>query len=145
MKGLLALLLALLFVLPVYAETIKEPDKKEDTATGIKGVVLKNLAACENEDSVAMMATIHTQSPSFLITKQQVEPMFENYDLKYKLTYFKYIGQDGEYAVARIRQLTEKVAGGYFQNNEIDMIQVFKKENDEWKYWSQVIIDVKYI
>jgi hypothetical protein len=71
--------------------------------------------------------------------------MFENYDLKYKLTYFKYIGQDGEYAVARIRQLTEKVAGGYFQNNEIDMIQVFKKENDEWKYWSQVIIDVKYI
>jgi hypothetical protein len=120
-------------------------EQQEDIGAAIKNVVVKNLEACEKEDTAAMMATVHSQSPSYLATKQEMAPIFENYDLKYKLTYFKYIGKDGDYAVARAKQATEKVSGGYFQNNEIDMIQIFKQENGEWKFWNQAILEVKYL
>jgi hypothetical protein len=117
---------------------------KEDIAQAIKAVVLKNLKATEAEDLDLVMQTIHTQSPAYVSTKQQIPPSFENFDLKYELLSLKYIGYDGEYAVVRTKQSTQKISGPAFQNNEIDMIQVFKKEADKWKFWNQAILEIKF-
>jgi len=92
-----------------------------------------------------MMKTIHTQSPVYLATKQQTASVFANYDLRYELLSFKFIGIDGRYAVARIKQRTTKEAGPAFRDNEIDMIPVFRKENGQWKYWNQVILEINYL
>lgn len=117
---------------------------KEDIAQAIKTVVIKNLNATEAEDADLVMQTIHSQSPAYISTKQQIPTTFENFDLKYKLLSFEYIGYDGEYAVVRTKQGTQKIFGPAFQDNEIDMIQVFKKEADQWKFWNQAILEIKF-
>ena len=117
---------------------------EEDVSAAIKLVVMENLKATQAEDINWMMKTIHTQSPSYLQTKQQIAPLFDNFDLSYRLLSFSYIGLDAEYAVARVKQTTKKVSGLAFRNNELDMIQVFRKENGKWKFWAQAILGIKY-
>ena len=155
MKRVLVLFFILLSPFYVYAETIgqdsavisKTQEDKQETGVSkaIKEVVIKNMEAFEKEDVDTAMDTMHSQGPSYLMTRQQMQTAFEHYDLIYRLTYFKYIGQDGGYAAARVKQITEKVSGPMFQDNEVDMIQIFKKENGVWKYWTQSVLDVKYM
>ncbi|MFH1868474.1 MAG: hypothetical protein ABH843_05840 [Candidatus Omnitrophota bacterium] len=152
MKRALVLLLVLLFSTCAYAEiiaqdaaTVQEAVPGGDISAAIKKVVLDNLGTIGKENMSAMMATIHTQSPGYLITKQQTQEIFDTFDISYELKYYQYIGQDGGYAVARVIQVTKKISGPAFQNNELDMIQVFKQEDGVWKYWSQAILDAKYL
>ena len=118
---------------------------KENIAKQIKQTVTENLDALQNEDMARMMGTIHTQSLSYLTTKQQVAPLIENYELSYELLSFGFIGLSGEYAICRTKQRTVKISGPAFRNNTIDMIQIFKKENGKWKFWSQAILYIRYI
>lgn len=118
---------------------------KENIAKQIKQTVTENLDALQNEDMARMMGTIHTQSLSYLTTKQQVAPLMENYELSYELMSFGFIGLSGECAICRTKQRTVKISGPAFRNNEIDMIQIFKKENGKWKFWSQAILYIRYI
>ena len=118
---------------------------EDKIAEAIKSVVKENLQAGQAEDMDRMMKTIHTQSPSYLPTKQQSQSVFDNYDLRYKLLSFSYVGSDGEYAVVRIKQMTTKVSGLAFQDNELDLMQVFRKEKGKWKLWTQSILEIKYI
>jgi hypothetical protein len=69
----------------------------------------------------------------------------ENYELSYKLMSFDFIGLSGVYAICRTKQRTLKISGPAFRNNDIDMIQIFKKENDTWKFWSQAILYIRYL
>jgi ketosteroid isomerase-like protein len=117
---------------------------EENIPAAIKAAVTENLKATQGEDMDRMMKTIHTQSPGYMHTKQQMTPIFGNFDLSYRLLSFSYIGSDGEYAVARVKQATTKVSGPAFQNNELDLMQVFRKENGQWKFWAQTILGIKY-
>jgi len=110
----------------------------------IKSVVLENLKATQAEDTNRTMITVHTQSPIYRQTKQMLAPIFDDFDLSYELLSFSYIGLNGEYAVARVKQTTKKVSGPIFQENEMDMVQVFRKENGKWKFWTQAILEIKY-
>lgn len=47
--------------------------------------------------------------------------------------------------MARVKLATKKVTGPDFQDNELDLIQVFRKEDGEWKFWSQTILEVRPI
>ena len=78
-------------------------------------------------------------------TKQQLAPLFDNYDLKYEILSFTYIGRDNQYAVARVKQSTQKLSGPAFRHNILDMVQVFRQEKGQWKFWNQVILEVTYI
>ncbi len=118
---------------------------EDKIAEAVKSVVKENLQATQAEDMDRMMKTIHTLSPSYLPTKQKSQTAFDNYDLRYKLLSFSYIGSDGEYAVVRIKQTTTKVSGLAFHDNELDLMQVFRKEKGKWKLWTQSILDIKYI
>jgi hypothetical protein len=72
-------------------------------------------------------------------------PLFDNYDSKYKILSFKYIGRDNQCAVARVKQSTMKLSGPAFRNNVLDMVQVFRQEKGQWKFWNQVLLEVTYI
>ena len=114
-------------------------------AANIMTVVAENVRATQAEDMTAVMATIHSESPVREGTKQACAVAFRSYNLEYKILSVRYVGQDGPYAVARVRQSTRKVSGPEFRNNEVDMIQVFRKENGKWKFWNQVILEIKMI
>lgn len=117
----------------------------EDLATAVRQVVEENIKATQGEDLEAVLATIHTQAPGYRAAKRQNTIMFDDYDLAYELLSFKLIGSDGDCAVARVGQRTRKKAGGRFQDNDVDIIQIFRKEDGQWKFWTQAVIEVKYL
>ncbi|MFG1491537.1 hypothetical protein ABMA58_19960, partial [Oceanospirillum sp. HFRX-1_2] len=111
-------------------------------AEDVKAVVEENMAATQSEDMDRMMNTIHRQSPSYKATRQQVAPLFQQYDLTYELNDYEFVGMTGEFAVVKVRQTTRKVGGeAAFNNNELELLQAFKKEGGQWKFWSQSILN----
>ncbi|MCG6980304.1 MAG: hypothetical protein LJE88_02745 [Deltaproteobacteria bacterium] len=118
---------------------------ENDIQNTINSVVITNVQAVQAENLDAVMKTIHTQSPGYLTTKQQLQPLFDNHDLKYQILSFTYIGRDNQYAVARVKQSTQKLSGPTFHNNVLDMIQVFRQEKGQWKFWNQAILEVTYV
>lgn len=117
----------------------------EDVAEEIKEVVFENLRATQVEDMDAMLATVHSESPLYAQTEELATMLFENYDLSYELQLFRYIEQDGEYAIVRLEFSAQKVAGAEFNDNILDSIHVFRQENGDWKIWSMAILEIEYI
>ena len=109
--------------------------EEQTMSTLIKDVFNENLNSCQQENMEAMLDTVHSQSPSYLMSKQQMSTIFENFDLNYELTYYKYIGQDNDYAVARARYTTKKISGYAFKDNEVDTIHIFKNQHQLFLIW----------
>ncbi|MFO7870479.1 MAG: hypothetical protein R6V03_03490 [Kiritimatiellia bacterium] len=107
----------------------------------LREVVLRNLEATENEDLEKLKGTIHTASPARLTSVQATKRMLAYFDFDYELLYFSYVGSDGKYALARGRQKTVKTAGPAFQDNVLDSIYVFRREEGEWKLWMQSVLE----
>ena len=110
---------------------------KADSIDEINELLILNLKVTESEDLVGVMETVHSQSPIYLQQKLILEKLFPVYDLTYDLLSFSFIGEDDEYAYVRINFLTEKISGPQFQDNEIDALAIFKRENGQWKFWNQ--------
>ncbi len=117
----------------------------EDVAEDIKEVVFENLRATQVEDMDAMLATVHSESPNYAQTEKLAAMLFENYDLSYEVLLFRYIEQDGEYAIVRLKYSAQKLAGAEFNDNNIDTVHVFREENGEWKIWGMAILEIEYI
>lgn len=116
-----------------------------DTSSDIEKVILDNLKYTQNENVDAVMGDMHSQSPAYLSTQQVLQQLFPAYDLKYELLKYTLVGVDSDYAYARIKQSTKKVSGPAFQDNEIEMLTVFKKENGKWKFWTQANLSITFI
>jgi hypothetical protein len=130
--------LAITCVVPGYAES-------NPTADAIKNLVERSIRALQEEDLDASINTIHSQSPSILGVKKDLPTIFENYDLNTELLSFAFIGQNEDYAVARTKTRYIKISGPFWQNVETDSISVYRKENDEWKYWNNVKLNNMYL
>ncbi len=116
-----------------------------DIAEEIEAVVMENLRATQAEDLEAMLNTIHSESPLYPQTKETAAMLFENYDISYGLLLYRYIEQDDEYAIVRLKYSAEKLAGPDFNDNNLDTIHVFREENGVWKIWSMAILEIEYI
>ncbi len=116
-----------------------------DVGADVKATVEQNLVACADEDLAGMLATLHSRSPSYLSTQQAMDQVFAAYDLDYTLIGFSLVGADDEYAYARVKQRTEKVSGPAFRDNDIDMLQIFKREDGAWKLWTQANLAITYL
>ncbi|CCK76336.1 MAG: hypothetical protein KBT75_04240 [Oleispira antarctica] len=115
-----------------------------DTASDIKQVVLDNLKYIQAEDIENSMATMHSQSPSYMATEEMLQQLLPIYDLKYEILKYSYIGEDDEYAYAKVLQKTSKISGPAFQTNKLEALQVFKKENGVWKLWTQANLSILF-
>lgn len=116
-----------------------------DIDSEVKTTVELNLKNCADENLSGMMNTLHSQSPSYLPTQQAMRQLFPAYDLKYTLVSYSFVGSDSEYAYAKVKQKVEKIRGPAFQNNELEALQVFKKEGGSWKLWTQANLSIKYL
>ena len=117
----------------------------DEIAAAIKATAMDNAKYLEEENADRAMSTIHSQSLSYVPTKNMLPQIFGNYKLSYKIKSFKFVAFDGELAYARVKQETRKLSGAAFQNNELDMVQVYKQENGRWKVWSQANMSMRYI
>lgn len=115
-----------------------------DTAAELKAVMLKNLDFVKRENIEGMLSTLHTLSPSYVPTQEYMEKLFPVYDLDYELLHYQFIGVDEVYAYAKVRQLTTKVSGPEFEDNEFEFLQVFKQELGVWKIWAQANLSIQY-
>lgn len=134
-----ALIIICLFSAPGFAAD------KDVIGGQIKQVIIDNFNGFEKENMAQVLNTVHTASPVYMATKESASQIFSTYDLKYELVNFRYIGTDGEYAVARAMQKTTKVSGPAFRDNILDLIVIFKQEDGIWKFWTQAILDVKFV
>ncbi|MGV3001597.1 hypothetical protein [Vibrio sp.] len=129
------LLLSMLFSVKALADTSQE----------VYQVLQDNLTATKNEKIADYMNTMHSQSLSYPQTQQVLLPIFDNYELDYQLQDFQFVGEDNEYAYAKLWLETTKVSGAVFANNRMQILVVFKKENGQWKIWSQANMVIQYL
>jgi len=119
-------------------------DQRQTLGQALRKTVEENFQGYRDESLDKVRATIHSKSPVYQNTIAMTQRLFGAYTLKYTLVGFTFMGSDGEYAVARVKQKTEKIAGPGFRNNQTDTMAVFKKEDGKWKFWQQTILEIKY-
>lgn len=117
----------------------------ENIEAEIEVLLNENLRATEAEDMDAMLETMHTQSPAYEQTQMVASSLFPQYDLKFENKVYRYIGMDRDYAIARFEFCSKKVAGPDFKDNCLDTFHIFKKEDGNWKIWSQAILKIEFI
>jgi len=126
--------LAALLGLAVTAGAADDP-----LAATLRGVVEDNLRAYDVE---GVVRSVHTQSPEYGPTKDEVVGQFRVFDLTPKLVAFEYMGHDDEFAVARVKIKLEGPPG--FMNNTTDSIVLFHQEGGIWKLWTDEILGVEF-
>ena len=133
---------ALIFTISLLIST--QANANQALSTEIEEAINNNLIYIQAEDTEGTMSTIHSQSAVYLPTKNSLPQIFGNYQLSYTILSYKLVGYDGELAYARIKQRTKKISGPAFQNNDLDMLQIFKQEAGVWKLWGQANMSVEY-
>ncbi|MBU1086680.1 MAG: hypothetical protein KKD05_04090 [Candidatus Omnitrophica bacterium] len=134
-----------LFCLPSIVFAQDGSDQEFKTRAELQRVLLENFDAYEKEEIARVLPTVHSLSPTYGSIKDTANKIFPVYDLKYELMNFRYLLTDGDYAIARVLQKTSKVTGPAFRNNLIDLIVVFKQEKNQWKLWSQIILEIEFL
>lgn len=89
-----------------------------------------------------ILSTIHTQSPLYLQTIQQIQQTFHIYDIEVSVEEFHNLGSDNEDHFGTVIQSFRKRTGPAFQNNKTKSIVVFRMENGTWKIWAIVPIEM---
>ncbi|MEB8431829.1 hypothetical protein OO007_06285 [Cocleimonas sp. KMM 6892] len=122
----------------------------EDTANTeitklLEQAIHENVKQMKAENIEGTMATIHTKSNLYASSKSLISRLFDIYELDYEIIDIKFIAHQDELAYVRVKQLTKKVTGPAFKNNELDMVQIFKQEDGKWKIWSQANMSVVFL
>ena len=88
----------------------------------------------ERQTAEETLKYIHTRSPEYEKTKEALKGQFRSLEVRPELVYFRFIGHDDEFAVARVKFKTVATSDAApFQNNVVDSIMVFHQENGVWK------------
>lgn len=113
-------------------------------AATLRGVVQDNLRAYDAEDADGAMRSVHTRSPQYEPTRAALPEQFQDLDVTAKLTDFRYMGHDDEFAVARVKIQVEGPSGSVFVNNTTDDIVLFHQEGGIWKLWTNEVLGVDF-
>ena len=115
---------------------------EDDLGQALRGVLEANETAIAKGDVDAMSRTLHSQSPVYAKTRNAMKDW--PFKLKSEILYFKVIGEDGDFAFARVRTKTTKLSGPEFQDNVTDALHAFKKEGPDWKIWTSLPLTVTF-
>jgi len=100
-------------------------------------VLQKNLDATEKEDVAAVLETIHEDSPQLTSTKEGMEYVFNNFDMKYELEDVKFISITNEEVKVIYQQTTKAINGAGLANTRAIGIHTLKKSKDgKWKIFT---------
>lgn len=140
------LLYTLLFSFLLFHNSLTAAEDSKESEASIRTLIDKTALAFANEDYEGVLQSFHSDSPKKSATKKALSDMFKTYDLQFTITDFKFIGEDGEYAFARMKEISKRKMSsqGEFMDNTSDSLYVFKKEGNHWKIWDELILDTKF-
>jgi len=110
----------------------------------LRGVVEANLTAYNAKNVDGVLSSIDTHSPDYATTKDALAEQFQNIGATAKLTDFRYIGHDDEFAVVRMKIALAGPPTSDFVDNVVDGMMVFHQENGTWKLWSEDVLGVEF-
>lgn len=127
-------------------------------AEATRAVLESNFQACNNEDIKALMDTQARSLPRAELNKFQAaaEKLFADTDVYLRLEEFQLLKVQGQYAAARVVQVTlpadEEIRSNpnacekFYRNNtmlmpeheRVEYVQTFKREGGKWRLWQIV-------
>lgn len=111
----------------------------------VEEVLRSQISALNREDVAAYMSYIHPESPDYSSTRDKIEKVFLDYDLKHTLEKAEPVTlTDGE-AKVHFVQLTEKLSGPAFRNNRMTGTHILRKDGGVWKIFSTVQDSLDYL
>lgn len=126
----------------VFAVSCKSAKEKEKGA--IDELMKTNADLFEKENLDGYIATLDPESPQIEDTKAMMGELFKKYDLKIKIESVRILKVSEEKADVEVVQVTEKVTGGDFRNNRVNIVHHLKKINDAWKISGSDTIKIDY-
>src|SRR5262245_36269749 len=117
-------------------------DKDAPLAATLRKVIEESYTAYNRKNVDDSMSFIDSKSPGYEKTKKALPRQFDLGSTNTKLVDFRYIGQDDEFAVARVKTKTTGKPGTSFVDNVVDTMTVFHQENGQWKVWDQLVLGV---
>jgi hypothetical protein len=112
-------------------------------AASLQKVVEQQVATFNAENLSGSMATIHSQSPEYQPTQEELAEQFPEESLSAALVSFQYVGHDDEFAVARVKLKVSAPEGDEFVDNVSDTMMLFHQENGAWRVWGDFLIGVQ--
>lgn len=117
-----------------------------DLVGQLKDLTQRHFEAMEAENIEQVEATFHPDTPILGQTLLMARQLAATYDLEHSVgNHWIYVGQDSDYAYARIEQETRKLSGPAFSDNAVDQIWVFRQFEGEWRIWTTGVIDVDFL
>lgn len=115
-----------------------------DTEQQIDHLIEKHYYYNDLEDVEAVLSTIDPTSPAYEQTGVILEQMYSAYDLQTEVQYaIVDLGEDE--AIVQTTQLTTRLSGPEFQDNETTAQHLLVKVNGNWRIYSSKIIYVDYL
>jgi hypothetical protein len=145
--GIIALLLLAVTWTPVAPARADADDNHGHDALEqtLREVAEKGFAAYSSRNVQETLRYIHTKSPAYQRTMDELQEQFAATESRLELLDFHFVGHDDEFAVARYRLKTEAPQDPNFQANVIDAIVLFYQESGVWKWWSDHILGVELL
>ncbi|MDY0395483.1 hypothetical protein RWE15_14925 [Virgibacillus halophilus] len=126
-----------------------ETDKEKENAVASDEVLFAvldaNLQAYKDKDLDAYMDTIHSGSPVFDTTRQQMEAIIDK-DLDMEITDMKVEEKNEDKAkVSYVQRTVAKEPIPEFKNNEVKGYHELRQEDGQWKIYASQANDVTYL
>jgi hypothetical protein len=136
----LALLISIVIAAssPLFAQDSLPSDEE------LISVIRENFNAWNRKDLQGIMSTIDPASPYYSQSETMTGQVLQAYELKIELKSVKVIDKKIDEARLRIVQVTKKVSGPAFRDNETISVQTLKKIQGKWKIADSKLEDVKY-
>ena len=108
-------------------------------------VVEKNLQMSQEENTEGILETIHEEAPGYSTLKQGLEQMFNAYDFSYELKEADVLDKSRDEARIHFIQVTKKISGPEFQDNEVEGIHTLKRSKGAWKILNTEVTNVRFL
>ena len=122
-----------------------DDDSGDDDEDAIVAVVYANLEAAEDEDLDAYMATIHEDSALYENTESIMVLLFDTYDLDYEVDDLEILEITKNEAEIRLVQITRRIRGPEFDDNEATVVHTLRRSDGEWFFWESLIEDIELL
>jgi len=107
-------------------------------------VIYDNVRAANSEDLDAYMSTIHPGSFTALTTRPALELIFSEYDLNFYFYNLKVISASTDEAKVSFSLETTRISGPDFADNIITGTMILRRDNGQWKIYSQEDENIEY-
>lgn len=134
-------LLLVLFAVSFLASCSKSPAEDKE----LSEVINRNIEMLQKEDVEGYMKTIDPKSSVYEGTKEILPRLFADFDISYEIKEIAVLEKTDSSASVQVSQVTKKIKGGDFRDNEGVMIHTLVKRNGEWKISDSQIKDIKYL